>query len=46
MDFGVLDTGETALVEVNDGFAFGAYDQVSAEVYWTVTVSRWWQLSA
>lgn len=25
MDLGVLSTGETALVEVNDGFAFGPY---------------------
>lgn len=25
LDFGALSTGETALVEVNDGFAFGTY---------------------
>jgi ATP-grasp domain, R2K clade family 2 len=25
LDFGVLDSGKTVLVEVNDGFAFGAY---------------------
>jgi len=46
IDFGVLDSGQTALVEVNDGFAFGAYDGVSAEVYWKVTVRRWRQLTA
>lgn len=25
IDFGVLDTGEIALIELNDGFSFGAY---------------------
>ena len=25
IDFGVLETGETALVEANDGYALGAY---------------------
>jgi hypothetical protein len=44
IDFGVLDSGETALIEMNDGFSFGAYDGVSAETYWAVTVSRWQQL--
>ncbi|AOY97824.1 hypothetical protein BKK79_36850 (plasmid) [Cupriavidus sp. USMAA2-4] len=41
IDFGVLESGDTALIEMNDGFAFGAYDGVSAETYWNVTVSRW-----
>jgi len=45
IDFGVLDTGETALIEMNEGFAFGAYDGVSAEVYWAVTISRWQELT-
>lgn len=44
IDFGVLSSGETALVEMNDGFAFGAYDGVSAEVLWRVTETRWRQL--
>ncbi|MFP3637771.1 ATP-grasp domain-containing protein [Paraburkholderia sp. SIMBA_054] len=43
-DFGVLDSGETALIEVNDGFSFGAYDGVPAEVYWEVMLSRWLQI--
>lgn len=46
IDFGVLKTGETALVELNDGFSFGAYDGVTAETYWAVTVNRWLQLTA
>lgn len=45
MDFGVLkDSGRTALIEVNDGFSFGAYDGVPANVYWDVSVERWAQL--
>jgi len=46
IDFGVLDTGETALIEMNDGFSFGAYDGLRAEAYWNVTVSRWQELAA
>jgi hypothetical protein len=46
IDFGVLDTGETALIEMNDGFSFGAYDDVTPEAYWSVTVSRWQELVA
>lgn len=44
IDFGVLDSGETALVEMNDGFAFGAYEGMPAEVYWEVTLMRWQQI--
>lgn len=44
VDFGVLDTGETALVEMNDGFSFGAYDGVPAHVVLAVTVHRWTEL--
>lgn len=45
MDFGVLqDCGRTALIEVNDGFSFGAYDGVAPEVYWQVSVGRWAEL--
>lgn len=44
IDFGVLATGETALVELNDGFSIGAYDRVSAETYWRVIQARWQQL--
>lgn len=44
IDFGVTNDGRTALIEVNDGFSFGAYDGMSAEVYWTVTAARWNEL--
>lgn len=46
IDFGVLDSGETALIEMNDGFSFGAYDGLAAETYWAVTVRRWQELVA
>lgn len=45
VDFGVLDTGETALIEVNDGFSVGAYDGVPAEVYWDMIATRWQELA-
>ena len=45
IDFGVLDTGQTALIEANDGFSVGAYDDVPAEVYWDMTATRWKELS-
>lgn len=46
MDFGVLDSGETALIEVNDGFSVGAYDGVPAETYWQMIATRWHELTA
>lgn len=46
IDFGVLSTGETALIEVNDGFSVGAYDDVPAVVYWDMVVTRWQELTA
>lgn len=46
VDFGVLDTGQTALVELNDGFALGAYDNISGETYMEVIQSRWKELVA
>lgn len=44
IDFGVTSSGETALIEMNDGFSFGAYDGVSAKTYWDVTKARWFEL--
>jgi hypothetical protein len=46
IDFGVLDTGQTALVELNDGFSIGAYGSISCESYWPVIHSRWNELIA
>jgi len=46
IDFGVTTAGQTVLIELNDGFSFGAYDGVPAEIYWKVTQARWQQLTA
>lgn len=45
VDFGVLDTGETALVEVNDGYALGAYG-IEAAPYTELLLARWRELVA
>lgn len=44
IDFGVLSTGETALVEVNDGFSIGAYGNHLEGTYWDMLSARWQQL--
>ena len=44
IDFGVLSTGQTALVEVNDGFSVGAYG-IDAETYSEMTILRWFEMS-
>ena len=43
IDFGVLTTGQTALVEANDGYALGAY-QISAGAYTDLLLTRWNEL--
>jgi hypothetical protein len=43
IDFGVLATGETALVEMNDGFALGAYS-IDSSNYTDLLWARWEQL--
>ena len=43
IDFGVLDSGETALIEANDGYALGAYS-IDAENYTRLLFTRWAQL--
>lgn len=45
IDFGVLDTGETALIELNDGFSFGAYGGVTGDVLLDIMGARWLQLA-
>jgi ATP-grasp domain, R2K clade family 2 len=45
IDFGVLATGETALVEMNDGFGIGAY-QIDSKNYTDLIWARWEQLLA
>lgn len=44
IDFGVDTAGRTLLIEVNDGFSFGAYGELDAQTYWAVTVARWVEL--
>ena len=46
IDFGVLPTGQTALIEMNDGFSFGAYDGLPAKTYWEVSLARWGELAS
>ncbi len=43
IDFGVLDSGETALVEMNDGFAVGAY-KIDGKNYTDLILARWEEL--
>lgn len=46
LDFGVLATGETALVEVNDGWALGLYSTcVKASTYFELLGARWRELA-
>ena len=44
VDFGVLATGQTALVEWNDGFSLGSYG-LEREHYADLTVARWCELT-
>ena len=45
IDFGVLDTGKTALVEVNDAWALGYYkDHFSTKDYAFLIYERWKQI--
>ncbi|WP_426735233.1 ATP-grasp domain-containing protein [Myxococcus faecalis] len=44
VDFGVLSSGETALVEWNDGFSLGAYGLESGP-YTALTLARWRELT-
>jgi hypothetical protein len=43
IDFGVLSSGESALVEANDGYALGAYN-VAAKPYTDLLIRRWLEL--
>ncbi|MGN7864625.1 ATP-grasp domain-containing protein [Chryseobacterium sp. 22458] len=40
IDFGILSTGDTALVEWNDGYALGSYG-LDKEVYTDLLLARW-----
>jgi hypothetical protein len=43
IDFGVLDSGQTALVEMNDGFSIGAYN-IDSKNYTDMIWARWEEL--
>lgn len=44
LDVGVLDTGETALVEMNDAFSIGMYDGME-KCYGDLLTTRWKELT-
>ncbi|MFY0569486.1 ATP-grasp domain-containing protein [Archangium lansingense] len=44
VDFGVLETGQTALIEWNDGFALGSYG-LDRSLYTELTLTRWEELT-
>lgn len=43
IDFGVLESGETALIEANDGYSLGAYE-ISGRAYTELLLTRWREL--
>lgn len=43
IDFGILKSGETALVEWNDGFALGSYG-LEKDIYTDLLINRWKEL--
>ena len=45
IDFGILSSGVTALVEANDGYALGAY-KISSPAYSELLFCRWKQLTS
>lgn len=45
LDVGVLSTGETALIEVNDGFSIGKYN-MPTDIYAKVLMTRWEELKS
>lgn len=44
VDVGVLDTGKTAVVEVNEGYGLGAYGDITPKDYFDLVSTRWNQL--
>ena len=45
IDFGILEGGQTALVEANDGFGLGAYE-IDGRLYTDLVMTRWRELLA
>ena len=44
LDVGVLSTGETALIEVNDAFSVGKYEGCTDDIYSKMLIFRWEEL--
>ena len=44
LDFGVLSTGEVALIEMNDAFSIGKYNGIDDETYAKFVITRWEEL--
>lgn len=44
LDYGVLDDGRTALVEVNDAWAIGYYPGIARQDYLNLLIARWTEM--
>jgi hypothetical protein len=44
IDFGVLSTGQTALIEVNDGYSLGSYG-LADDLYTDLIIARWAEMT-
>lgn len=44
LDFGVLDSGETALVEWTDGYSIGWYPEDGIDIYFNLLYNRWQEI--
>lgn len=44
LDFGLLSSGETCLIEMNDGFAIGKYKDISDSMYFKFLYNRWFEI--
>lgn len=44
IDFGVLENGNTVLVEINDGWSVGAYGNITGTQLWEVLAARWQEM--
>lgn len=44
IDFGVMNGDITSLIELNDGFSIGAYNNIPGELYVKLLTTRWQQL--
>lgn len=45
LDFGLTKSGETALIEMNDGYALGKYKGISDKDYFNFIADRWYEIT-